>query len=346
MALQATAVRFKVALANVDRHVYESLDLRLAKHPSETARYLLCRLLAYCVLYEEGLAFSRAGLATPDEPPIVRRSLDGRLLLQVEIGTPSADRLHKASKAAPRVVIFTQHDPALLVAALRGHKVHRLEAIEAYALAPAFLDDVAAFIGERGAELELTIADQQLYVSLAGKSFSTPPRAGGADRVCGLITRGSFTATHPSAREVMSRAVGARGKHSAQALAASEHCTAASFQSRLRLRAVPPRSEFLAQAVVGRGTPSALPRRAWPWQCSQLVSVTALTLDHRPILFGPSLRRPARHYWRDSFRDQRADVHEDRQIAPALHRRDVRDVADPGSVGHIQLKAPLQQAGC
>ena len=81
MAQQATPLRFKVALAHVDRDVYESLDLRLAQHPSENKRYLLCRLFAYCALYEEGLAFSRGGLSSPDEAPITQRSLDGRLLL-------------------------------------------------------------------------------------------------------------------------------------------------------------------------------------------------------------------------------------------------------------------------
>jgi uncharacterized protein YaeQ len=174
MAQQATPVRFKVALSHVDRGVYETLELKMAKHPSETTRYLLCRLFAYCVLYEEGLAFSKGGLSSPDEPPISLRSLDGRLLLQVEIGTPSAERLHKASKAAARLAVFTQHDPALLVSTVRGQKVHRLEAIEAYALGPAFLDEVASCVGARGAELELTIADEQLYAGVGGKSFSTP----------------------------------------------------------------------------------------------------------------------------------------------------------------------------
>ena len=173
MALSATPVRFQVALSHVDRNVYETFELKMAQHPSETTRYLLCRLFAYCALYEEGLAFSKGGLSSPDEPAISHHSLDGRLLLHVEIGSPSAERLHKASKASPRLVVFTQHDPALLVAAVRGHKVHRLEAIEAYALSPQFLDDVGACIGERGAALELTIADAQLYVVVGERSFST-----------------------------------------------------------------------------------------------------------------------------------------------------------------------------
>jgi len=146
----------------------------MAQHPSETMRYLLCRLFAYCALYEEGLAFSKGGLSSPDEPAISQHALDGRLLLHVEIGNPSPERLHRSSKAAPRLVLFTQHEPALLLASLRGHKLHRAEAIEAYALSPQFLDDVAACIGERGAALELIIADGQLYLTIDAHSFSTP----------------------------------------------------------------------------------------------------------------------------------------------------------------------------
>jgi uncharacterized protein YaeQ len=174
MAASATPMRFQVALSHVDRDVYETLDLKMAQHPSETTRFLLCRLFAYCALYEEGLAFSKGGLGSPDDPAISAYSLDGRLLLHVEIGNPSPQRLHKSSKAAPRLAVFTHHDPALLIAALRGQKVHRIDAIEAYALSPQFLDDVAACIGERGASLELTIADGQLYAVIGDRSLSAP----------------------------------------------------------------------------------------------------------------------------------------------------------------------------
>lgn len=172
MALTATPMRFEVALSHVDRGIYETLELKMARHPSETMRYLLCRLLAYCVVYEPGLAFSKGGLSSVDEPAISLRSLDGRLLLQVEIGSPSAERLHKASKAAERLVVFTQHDPALLVASLRGQKIHRREDLEVYALSGAFLDELGSHIGDRGGKLEVTVSDGELYVTVAGWSSS------------------------------------------------------------------------------------------------------------------------------------------------------------------------------
>jgi uncharacterized protein YaeQ len=64
--------------SHVDRGVYETLELRLARHPSESPEYLVTRLLAYCLEYTEGIAFSK-GLSDPDEPAIVVRDLTGAL---------------------------------------------------------------------------------------------------------------------------------------------------------------------------------------------------------------------------------------------------------------------------
>ena len=68
MALGATIYRVEIALSDVDRGLYESLDLRLAQHPSESLRYLVTRMLAYALSYEEGIRFSKGGLSSTDEP--------------------------------------------------------------------------------------------------------------------------------------------------------------------------------------------------------------------------------------------------------------------------------------
>src|SRR5829696_5173912 len=110
MALSATVHHFQIALSDVDRNVYETLDLRVAQHPSETTRWLLLRTLAYALSYEEGIAFSKGGLSSTDEAPLAVRDRTGILVAWIEIGMPSAERLHKASKAARRVAIFTSAD--------------------------------------------------------------------------------------------------------------------------------------------------------------------------------------------------------------------------------------------
>ncbi len=173
MAQTATPMRFKLQLSHVDRGVYESLDVKMAQHPSETRRYLLARLFAYALLFEEGLVFSKGGLSSPDEAPLSTYTLDGRLTLHVEIGTPSPERLHKAAKAAPRVVVVTHQPLKQLEEALAGHKVHKLETIDVVVLDPAFLDAVDARLGPRGAELDVTVSDGLLYVTIDGASLTT-----------------------------------------------------------------------------------------------------------------------------------------------------------------------------
>jgi uncharacterized protein YaeQ len=168
MALTATIHRFRVTLSDVDRAVYESLDLRVARHPSESARYFVTRTLAYCLSYEEGIAFSKGGLSSADEPPIAVRDPTGILLAWIDVGSPSAERLHKAAKAARRVALFTHVEPALLRREASSRAVHRLEEIEVYRFEPALLDAVEGAI-DRSTELEIVRTDGRLYVTVDGK---------------------------------------------------------------------------------------------------------------------------------------------------------------------------------
>ena len=101
MALGAVVHAFHVELSHVDRGVYESLDMRVARHPSESEEYLWARVLAFCLEYREGLAFSK-GLAEPDQPALEVRDLMGTMLAWIDVGAPDAARLHRASKAAGR----------------------------------------------------------------------------------------------------------------------------------------------------------------------------------------------------------------------------------------------------
>ena len=172
MALTATIYSFEIQLSDTDRHVYESLSLRLARQPSETAEYLITRLLAYCLEYAEGIAFSR-GLAEPDEPPLAVRDLTGALQTWIDIGTPDAVRVHKASKAAPRVVIYTHKDPILLVRKLATERIHRAEALEIYGVDRALVAELAARL-ERRLVVDLAITDGHLYVTLGAVTFSGP----------------------------------------------------------------------------------------------------------------------------------------------------------------------------
>lgn len=176
MALQATMYHLQVALSDVDRGVYEALDLRLARHPSESMRYLLTRALAYCLLYQEGIAFTR-GLAEADEPALWVRSLQGDLQLWCDIGNPAPERLHRASKACPRVVIFTHQDLEFIQRQAQGKVIHRGDQIEVHTLPLPFLDALERGT-ERNTRWELVRSDAQLYATLNGKVIEAPLTSG------------------------------------------------------------------------------------------------------------------------------------------------------------------------
>ncbi len=167
MALTATVHVLDLTISDLDRGTYESLELRVARHPSESERYLFTRILAYALEYADGIAFSKGGLSSDDEPTLSVRDATGLLRTWIEIGTPSAERLHKASKAAERVALYTHHELTSLRREARSRTIHRLEHIEVWRFAPSFLDQLAQHL-ERRSALEVVRNEERIYVTLAG----------------------------------------------------------------------------------------------------------------------------------------------------------------------------------
>jgi uncharacterized protein YaeQ len=169
VALSATIHSIAVGLADADRGVYEALALKVARHPSESAEFLATRVLAYCLEYAEGIAFSR-GLSEPDEPAICVRDLTGALRAWIEVGTPDAARVHKAAKAAPRVAVYS-HRGAQPLERLAGEKIHRAEAVELLAIDRELIGAFAQRLDRRMA-LDLSVTGRHLYVSLGGETMA------------------------------------------------------------------------------------------------------------------------------------------------------------------------------
>jgi uncharacterized protein YaeQ len=172
MALSATVYHVEVELSDVDRSTYAMLDLRLARHPSESPRYLVTRTLAYCLSYEEGIAFSKGGLSASDEPPVAVWDPTGVMTAWIDVGAPSAKRLHKATKSAAKVALYSHVGLPLLLAEAASAPIFRLDEIEVWPLDPAFVETLADKL-ERKCALGITRSDGALYVTLGNQTYET-----------------------------------------------------------------------------------------------------------------------------------------------------------------------------
>ena len=171
MANTATIYNFDTELSDIDRGVYETLPLRMARQPSETMEYMLTRMLAYCLEYTEGIEFTE-GVASGDEPAVLVRDLTGQLTVWVEVGMPAADRIHRASKKAKRVAIYTHRTIGQVLAQLNGQNIHRAAEIPVFEFGAGFIDEVAASL-DRRAKVSLSVTERQIYLDVDGKSFQT-----------------------------------------------------------------------------------------------------------------------------------------------------------------------------
>src|SRR5260221_14674519 len=171
MALTATIYNFETELADIDRGVYETLSLRMARQPSETPEFMLTRFLAYCLEYTEGIALTE-GVAAGNEPAVLVRDMTGRITAWIEVGMPDAQRLHRGSKLAGRAAVYTHRNVAQVLAELDDKGIHRAPEIPVYAFGRGFIDAIAAGMPRRAA-VTVSVTERHLYLDLDGRSFDT-----------------------------------------------------------------------------------------------------------------------------------------------------------------------------
>jgi len=137
------------------------MDGRTLERP---VNYLLARVLAYCLEYAEGITFSK-GLSAPEDPPLSVRDLTGRIQSWIEIGTPDAERLHRAGKAAERVVVYAHRDPTQALRGWSQARIHRAADLEIYRFDRAMIEALMEKLDRRMA-FAVAVHDRELYLSL------------------------------------------------------------------------------------------------------------------------------------------------------------------------------------
>jgi uncharacterized protein YaeQ len=175
MALPSTRYEYRIALADVARGVETETKVVAARHPSETAEHLVLRVLAYCLLYCEGLAFG-PGLCDGDGSDLEARDGAGAVTIWVECGAVEAAKLRRVVQAHPGAAVHVvladeRRRRALLegVAAL-PHGIKDAARVTLWQIAPALVVALAARDGLRQ-RWTVTIVEGALYADADGASY-------------------------------------------------------------------------------------------------------------------------------------------------------------------------------
>ncbi len=105
MALKPTIYKLKIALTDLNRSHYDTLNITIAQHPSETLERMMVRVLAFCHNAQDRLVICK-GLSDAEEPDLWAHTLDGSLALWIDVGEPAIDRVKKASRIAAVVKVY------------------------------------------------------------------------------------------------------------------------------------------------------------------------------------------------------------------------------------------------
>ncbi len=171
MALKATIFKAELGVSDIDRGVYGTFPLTIARHPSETDERMMVRVLAFALNAHERLEFGK-GISSEDEPALWRRDLTGAIEEWIDVGLPEERLLRRACGKAGRVILYTYGGRGVDVWWGQNQKdlvkQPRLSVIDV----PQEASRALAKLADRKMTLTATIQDGQIFFADENTSIS------------------------------------------------------------------------------------------------------------------------------------------------------------------------------
>ena len=162
MALKPTIYKLRISLSDLNRDYYDSFNLTLAQHPSETIERMMVRVLAFCINAQEYLSFTK-GLSEVDEPDLWVRSMDEQILLWIDVGEPTVDRIKKDCRLAKVVKVYSFNSKADVWWSQLENKIKQMP-VSVYKFEWETIQALAALV-ERTMDMSVSITGDSAYVA-------------------------------------------------------------------------------------------------------------------------------------------------------------------------------------
>jgi uncharacterized protein YaeQ len=106
LAAGSTIYKAQLSISNMDSNYYETHEIRIAQHPSETDKRLMLRLAAFALNARERLVVT-SGIDAEDEPDLWEKDYGGDIKLWIELGQLDEKRIRKACGRSEKVIVYT-----------------------------------------------------------------------------------------------------------------------------------------------------------------------------------------------------------------------------------------------
>lgn len=164
MAIKPTIYKFRISLSDINRNYYDTLNLTLAQHPSETIERMMVRVLAFCINAQENLEFTK-GLSAIEEPDIWVKTLDEQIALWIDVGEPAFDRVKKATRLSQAVKVYSFNSKSDVWWEQGQAKLRQLN-VSVTRFKWEEIQSLAALV-ERTMDISVTITGDSAYVATA-----------------------------------------------------------------------------------------------------------------------------------------------------------------------------------
>ena len=169
MALKATIYKATIHLSDMDRDYYDTLQLTIAQHPSETDQRMMVRLIAFILNAHSELQFGK-GVSDEEEAAIWQINYSGEIELWVELGQVDTKRIKKACNKSKAVKLYCYGSSVDTWWSQVGSKMRQFEKLSIEQLSQATTDALVKLV-DRSMEFQCSIQDGQLWLNAGDETL-------------------------------------------------------------------------------------------------------------------------------------------------------------------------------
>ena len=163
MALKAKIYKATINLADMDREYYDTINLTIAQHPSETEQRMMVRLIAFILNAHEDLQFGK-GLSDEDEAAIWQINYSSVIDLWVELGQIDNKRLKKACSRSKKVKLYCYGSSVDIWWSQNQSKMRQFEQLTIEQFSTETTDALVKLV-DRNMDFQCSIQDGQLWLN-------------------------------------------------------------------------------------------------------------------------------------------------------------------------------------